>query len=238
MFPIRDTLPSRSTPIVTYLLIGLNAVVFWFQISLPERALEAVMFRYGLVPASFFHPYPGTSLAALLVPWITHMFLHGGWLHLIGNMWTLWIFGDNVEDRMGKLNFLIFYLLCGLAAATTQAFLHPAARVPMVGASGAISGVMGAYLILCRGSWIVLMIPIFFWPFFFAIPAALYLVYWFFLQWIAGTVSLAAGSAGGVAWWAHIGGFLFGVLFHPFFASGRRRGHYPRNYCWLCTKNT
>jgi len=236
MFPLKDTQPSRSTPIVTYAIIAINVLVFYFETSLSPHQLERVIKLFGLVPAHYtemgrWH----AGLFVALVPWISHMFLHGGWMHLIGNMWTLWIFGDNVEDRMGKLNFLIFYLVCGLAAALMQFWVHPDADIPMVGASGAISGIMGAYFLMFPRSWILMFVPVFFFPWFFAIPAQLYLLYWFLLQWISGSVTLIfQPTGGGVAWWAHIGGFIAGLVLCKFFIRDRFRWNYPRNYCWRC----
>jgi membrane associated rhomboid family serine protease len=151
------------------------------------------------------------------------MFLHGGWMHIIGNMWTLWIFGDNVEDRMGPLRFVLFYLLCGLAAGVTHWLTNPDSTIPTVGASGAIAGVLGAYFFLYPHARIIAMVPIFFWPFFFELPAITYLGFWILSQIFSGTLSLALPKdVGGVAWWAHVGGFIAGAALHRLFVKRRR----------------
>jgi membrane associated rhomboid family serine protease len=204
MFPIRDTVPRQHFPFATWTLIILNVLVFVQELSLPSRATENLMYLYGLVPARFLHPdwaaevgYPRT-----LVPFITTMFLHGGWLHIIGNMWVLAIFGDNVEDRMGPLRFLLFYLLCGLAAGLLHVFLNPNSTVPAVGASGAIAGVMAAYFVLFPRARI-----------FFEVPAFLYLGLWFLTQFFGGALAIGSPrAAGGIAFWAHVGGFVTGLL--------------------------
>ena len=151
------------------------------------------------------------------------MFLHGGWAHIIGNMWTLWIFGDNVEDRMGPFRFTVFYLLCGLVAGVVHYFTNADSDVPTVGASGAIAGVLGAYFVLFPRSQIVVMVPIFFYPLFFEVPAVTYLLFWALSQVFSGTLALAGPvEVGGVAWWAHVGGFSAGLLLHPLFIRPRR----------------
>jgi len=158
------------------------------------------------------------------------MFLHGGWLHILGNMWVLWIFGDNVEDRMGPLRFILFYLCCGICAGLVQTFTSGASPVPTIGASGAIAGIMGAYLLLYPRARLIILVPVFFWPFFFDIPAWVFLVFWFFLQFASGSHALLSGSlGGGIAWWAHVGGFLAGMLLLQFFLLRRpaRRRFFP-----------
>src|SRR5256885_2784605 len=183
---------------------------------LPHQSLEQLTYLFGLVPARFAHPDWAAAVGFPLDtywPILTHQFLHGGWLHIIANMWTLWIFGDNVEDRMGPLRFVIFYLLCGALAGLVHMLTNPDSTVPSVGASGAIAGVLGAYIILFPTARLVVMIPILFFPFFFEVPAVFYLGIWFFMQLFSGTMALAgAGEVGGIAWWAHIGGFLTGLL--------------------------
>ncbi|MEO0471266.1 MAG: rhomboid family intramembrane serine protease, partial [Bacteroidota bacterium] len=169
------------------------------------------------------------STLALYLPFLTNMFLHGGWLHLIGNIWTLYIFGDNVEDRMGRFAYLAFYLICGLAASWTHIYFNWGADIPAIGASGAISGVMGAYLFLCPKSRIQMLLPIFYIPFFFKIPAWVYLGYWFLLQLFNGTAELSSTEAtGGVAFWAHIGGFVAGLALFFFFR--RKKYEPPTNF--------
>jgi membrane associated rhomboid family serine protease len=225
MFPIQDDAPRRGVPLATYLLIALNVAVFLVEISLPKPILEEVISLFGVVPARFTDPtWPNPWGSFKYLTLFTCMFFHGGWIHLIGNMWTLWIFGDNVEDRMGSLRFVVFYFLCGLAASLVHIYMHPHSTVPTIGASGAISGVLGAYYALFPLARIVVLIPIFIFPFFFELPAVLYLAWWFFIQLFSGTLSVVHDEiVGGVAWWAHVGGFVTGLLIHRIFCLGRRR---------------
>jgi membrane associated rhomboid family serine protease len=222
MIPLRDTIRTYSFPIVNLALIGANALVFFYEISLPPAALDRLFLTLGMVPARLNL----TDLPALLahplalVTLVTHMFLHGGWVHFLSNMWILFIFGDNIEDRMGSGRYLLFFLLSGLVSGVLQSVVDPASRVPAIGASGAIAGVLGAYFILFPGARVVTLIPIFLFPWFVQIPALFYLGFWFITQLLSGITTLNVQSAagmGGVAWWAHIGGFLFGVLLHRFF---------------------
>jgi membrane associated rhomboid family serine protease len=203
MIPLRDVIPSRTTPYVTFAVIALNALVFLYQLSIGEAVEEFVLY-FGLVPAAF-------SWVAVL----TSMFLHGGLLHFGGNMLYLWIFGDNVEDRMGHGRFLVFYLLCGTAAALAQTIASPDSVVPMVGASGAIAGVMGAYFVLYPRSRIVTLLPLFVFFQIVEIPAIFFLGFWFIMQLLSGVGSLATATAGepagGIAFWAHAAGFLAGL---------------------------
>jgi membrane associated rhomboid family serine protease len=204
MIPLRDTIPSRSTPVVTILIIIANVFVFLYMLSLDPYTQNHFIRQYALVPARF-------SLSAL----ITSLFLHGGWMHIIGNMWFLWVYGDNVEDILGHGKYLVFYLLCGVAASATQYAIAPDSQVPILGASGAIAGVMGAYLIKFPHSRILTLIPIIvFWTTL-EIPAVLILVYWFVLQFFSGIGSIGysqASSQGGVAFFAHVGGFIAGMI--------------------------
>jgi rhomboid family protein len=226
VFPLLDSVPSRSVPVATRTLIIVNVVVFFFELSLSREAVEQVFYLFGIVPARFTHPEWAAFVGFPINdywPLLTHQFLHGGWLHIIGNMWTLWIFGDNVEDRMGPLRFTLFYLICGIVAATTHILTQPDATVPTVGASGAIAGVLGAYLLLFPTARLVVMFPVLFVPFFFELPAILYLVMWFLLQLFSGTFALASPDrVCGIAWWAHVGGFTSGLLLCPLFLLGRR----------------
>jgi len=199
VIPLRDVIPSRTTPVVTVSLIAANVTVFLYELTL-GRGVEEFTRVFGLVPADF-------SWFTLF----TSMFLHGGLFHVGGNMLYLWIFGDNVEDRMGHGRFLAFYVLCGTAAALTQVFTSPDSTVPMVGASGAIAGVMGAYFVLYPRSRIVTLIPLFFFFQIVEIPAIFFLGIWFVMQFLSGVGSIAASATGGVAFWAHIGGFVAGV---------------------------
>ncbi len=224
MFPIRDTIPSRHVPVATWGLIALNVAIFLFQLSLPDETREQLVYLFGIVPARFSDPGWARSVgfpAASLWPFVTTMFLHGGWFHILANMWTLWIFGDNVEDRMGPLRYLAFYLICGLAAGFLHLITNLDSTVPTIGASGAIAGVLGAYLRLYPRARIVTLIPVFIIPFFFELPAFFYLGFWFLSQLFSGTFSFGSSAAAGVAWWAHVGGFLTGLVLCPLFL---RRG--------------
>jgi len=212
MIPIRDTTPSKTVPVVNNTLIGINVVFFLVQLA-QGPAQDHFVYLYGLVPAKFTVPQVSVyfSLGQQILSLFTFMFLHGGFLHLIGNMWSLYIFGDNVEDRLGSARYIVFYLLCGLASGMTHLLFNTHSNIPTIGASGAIAGVMGAYLILYPGSRILTLIPIIFIPWFVEIPAFFFLGIWFVLQFINAAGS--SGHAGGIAWWAHIGGFVFGILF-------------------------
>ncbi|BAI79728.1 rhomboid family protein [Deferribacter desulfuricans SSM1] len=221
MLPIKDIIPRRETPFVNYALIFINVIVFLYEVSLPPDLLNRFFYLFGLVPARYTHP-EWAYFAGLHVdnywPFFTNMFLHGSWFHLISNMWTLYIFGDNVEDRLGHFRYLIFYLLSGIAASITHFVFNADSVVPAVGASGAIAGVMGAYFVMFPFSKIITLIPIFFIPLFFEIPAVVFLGFWFFSQVVSGTFTLVANqNATGIAWWAHIGGFVFGMIFHRIF---------------------
>jgi membrane associated rhomboid family serine protease len=242
MLPISDTIPRRHPPVATWMLIFANCLIFLFELSMPQPALEQVFRLFGIVPARYTHPdwafFVGFPVNDYW-PFLTSMFLHGGWLHIISNMWALWIFGDNVEDRMGSVRFVIFYLLCGLAAAIVHVATNPNSTVPTVGASGAIAGVMGAYFVLFPYSRIIVLLPILFVPFFFEVPAVIYIGVWAFTQVFSGTLSLAqAGDVGGIAWWAHVGGFLTGVGLHFLFIRGQRdyrrlsRDEYEMEAAW------
>lgn len=223
MLPIRDKIPSRRFPLVMVLLIMVNVLIFLFEVSLSNAGLQHLVMRFGLIPATIAggsYPAEVRHVSAGYVTLLTSLFLHGGWLHVIGNMWYLWIFGDNVEDRMGHGSFLLFYLLGGVAAGVAHIALNPDSPVPTVGASGAIAAVLGAYVVLYPGSRIITLVPIFFYLSFVELPALVLLGFWFVFQLFSGVGSLATNTAqaqGGVAYWAHIGGFLFGILALPFF---------------------
>jgi membrane associated rhomboid family serine protease len=230
MFPIRDTVPSRHAPVATWILIGANVLVFLYQLALPNPVQQQLIYVFGIVPARFTHPGWASSVGfppESLWPFVTSLFLHGGFLHILANMWTLWIFGDNVEDRMGPLRYLAFYLLCGIASGMLHWMTNPDSTLPTIGASGAIAGVLGAYLRLYPRARIVTLIPIFIIPFFFELPAFFYLGFWFFTQLLNGTFSIGgAAAAEGIAWWAHVGGFLAGLAICPLFL--RRASAGPR----------
>ena len=216
MIPLRDANPSRTIPFVNYLLIALNITAFLFELSLKGYANDFIL-RFGLTPAVWLEEIRVFHIHAL-VPLFSSMFLHGGWMHLLGNMLFLYIFGDNVEDRFGHLRYLIFYVVAGLAAALTQIYFNPVSEVPMVGASGAIAGVLGAYVFMFPKARVTTFIPIFIFFKILELPAYLFLGIWLLMQVFSGVLALGIGAdAGGVAWWAHIGGFAAGVLAIPFF---------------------
>lgn len=210
MIPLRDTQPSHNFPLVTIALIAVNVLVFFYQVSLDDFSLNHFVYEYGLVPRNL-----------QLRDFVTNMFLHGGWWHLIGNMWFLWIYGDNIEDILGRFKFLVFYLACGVAAGLLHLLFNLDSRIPTVGASGAIAGIMGAYLIKFPHSRILTLVPIIIFFTTMEIPAWLMLLYWFVLQFFSGigTVGQSHLNQGGVAWFAHVGGFVAGIvlirLLHP-----------------------
>ena len=216
MIPIRDTIPSKNYPVVNNCIIGINVVLYLVQMA-QGPDLNRFVYIYGLVPARYSIPQitsyftTGQQFFSLL----SFMFLHGGFWHLLGNMWSLYIFGDNIEDRLGPLRYLVFYLLCGITSGLSHLIFNLNSNMPTIGASGAIAGVMGAYLILHPNAKILTLIPIIFIPWFIEIPAFFFLGFWFVLQFINAAGS--HGSIGGIAWWAHIGGFIFGIIFLKIF---------------------
>jgi membrane associated rhomboid family serine protease len=202
MIPLRDVIPSRTTPYITITIIVLNALAWLFELSLPHDVLNQFLVVYGVVPAYFAWP-----------TLVTSMFLHGGWMHVIGNMWYLWIFGDNVEDRLGHGRFIVFYLLCGVVAAFGQILIEPHSTLPTIGASGAIAGVMGAYFVLYPHSRVLTLVTIiFFWEII-EVPAIALLGFWFLMQLFnAGAIAMTASTGrGGVAFMAHVAGFVCGI---------------------------
>ena len=229
MIPVRDDQPRFSTPYVTYFLVGLNLVIFLFEASLTPRGFKVLLFQLGMIPANITGLLAGThkmELRPLFLPPLTSMFLHGSWMHVIGNMWFLWIFGDNIEDYLGHFKYLLFYLLSGLGAAFAQVLLNPHSSVPTVGASGAIAGVLGAYFLLYPKAKVLIWFPIFF---LFYLPAWVTLGYRFAMQFVSGAAtSLASYSdtRGGVAFWAHVGGFLVGIVLIKIFPERSRRYRY------------
>jgi len=229
VFPLKDNIPSRTLPWVNYGLIIINSLVFLYEVSLGPQ-LQQFIQTWGVIPAHYFHlaeTQPHNYIARFL-PIFTSMFLHGGWFHIIGNMWFLYIFGDNVEDRMGHGRYLLFYLLSGFGATLAHIYINPTSTLPTVGASGAISGVMGAYFMLYPFARVLTLIIVFIFVDIIEIPAFFYLGFWIFLQFIQGTASLFAGQAGGVAWWAHLGGFVVGAFLVFFFKKPKRK--IPRVY--------
>jgi membrane associated rhomboid family serine protease len=212
---------SRTAPVVTVALILVNLLVFLHEQALGPY-LETFVQAYGLVPARFVHwPYDPLD-AARFLPLFTSMFWHGGWLHLLGNMLYLWIFGDNVEDTLGHGRFALFYVLGGLGAALLEIAVAPESRLPTIGASGAIAAVLGAYLVTFPRSRVLTLVPILFIPWFVEIPAVLYLAGWFILQTLSGFVSLKSPQSGGTAWWAHVGGFAAGIVLIKLLARPRQ----------------
>ena len=234
MIPIRDDTPRYSTPYVTYFIIALNVVVFLFELSVGmqgQRALNAMIYQFGVVPRHFERAV--ASGAAFRVPGLfltilTSMFLHGGWLHIIGNMWFLWIFGDNIEDYLGHLRYLLFYLASGVAAALTHVLLNAGSNIPTVGASGAIAGVMGAYFVLYPRARVLTLVPLIVFFTFWWIPARVMLGYWFVVQFLMGTATSIAPSqsTGGVAVWAHVGGFITGIILIKLLPERSQRRRY------------
>ena len=217
MIPLYDTVRSRRFPFINILLVIVNVVVFLYEIQLRGPALRAFVYTWGFIPTQFWN-HPSSIWGNIF----SAMFLHGGWLHIISNMWVLLLFGDNIEARMGSFRYLIFYLLSGAAAALLQAYILINSDQPMIGASGAIAGVLGAYLILFPHSRIASLVPLFFIFTIVEIPAFLFLLFWFGMQIYSG---LFSAQSTGVAWWAHVGGFIFGVVMVSFFAV-RRRTYY------------
>jgi membrane associated rhomboid family serine protease len=227
LIPIRDTIPSRTVPLVNNLILLANVGAFAVEWMQGDR-LGAFIWRHAFVPARFFHPslYEGWSVAAGLGTVFTAMFLHGGFLHLAGNLLFLWIFGDNVEDALGHGRYLLFYLGSGIGATLIQAGFSASSEIPNLGASGAIAGVLGAYFVLYPRARVVTVVPLFIFFPLIEVPAGLYLLGWFLLQFWMGSASIVAGpgaaAQGGVAWWAHIGGFVTGLLLLYWLRPSRR----------------
>jgi len=230
MFPIKDYIPRRYTPYALWVIIAANALVFLFELSLPEDQLNQLFYIFGVVPARYFQPewaewagYPETGV----LPFVAHMFLHSGFFHFLVNMWILVVFADNIEDVMGPLRFVLFYLSCGLLALLGHMAFFSQSTVPVVGASGAIAGVMGAYMRLYPQAQVLTLIPIFFFPLFLNLPALVFLGLWFLMQFSSGVVAtVGTQGAGGVAWWAHAFGFVAGLLLIPLFKVDAR--------CYYC----
>ncbi|MBC7359106.1 MAG: rhomboid family intramembrane serine protease [Desulfacinum sp.] len=225
MIPLRDANPSRRVPVVNYLIISLCVLAFLYELLLGPQ-LRVFLFQYGIVPVRYTRPEVAAHFSALeqAIPFVSTMFLHGGWMHLIGNMWILHIFGDNVESALGHGRYVLFYLLSGLAASLLHLVTNMHSAVPTIGASGAIAGVMGAYFILYPRARVLTLVPLFFIFTVVEIPAYVFLGFWFVMQFFSGAFSLAGGQvqAGGVAWWAHVGGFVAGVVLLRILRPGRR----------------
>ena len=212
MIPLRDNIPSKNYPIVNNTIIGINIVLYLIELAQGEK-LTSFVYMYGLVPARYSVPEIMTyfTTGQQFFSFISFMFLHGSFLHILGNMWMLYIFGDNIEDRLGSFRYLIFYLLCGMASGFSHLLFNLHSNVPVIGASGSIAGVMGAYFLLYPNAKILSLVPVLFIPFFFEIPAFIFLGFWLVLQFFNAALSHGSGSI--IAWWAHIGGFLFGAVF-------------------------
>ena len=231
MIPLKDDNPTNSTPIITYIIIGICVVVFLLEISSPNYSSGALFYSWGVIPASLVHNlqvpeeiYRVPPMATL----ITSMFMHGGFMHLIGNMLYMWIFADNIEDELGKTKFIIFYILSGIAAALTQVYMNTESTVPMVGASGAIGGVLGAYIVNHPRAKVLVLIPLGFFTQIIKVPAIFVLGIWFILQFVSSAFSSSSG--GGVAYGAHIGGFIFGAIAILFFNRGVKRSIRKKKY--------
>lgn len=216
MIPLYDTVYRSRTPVFTWLIILVNIGVLLYQSSLPGLSLNRFILEYGFIPRSLIQLMTGQTemtVMDILRPMITSQFLHGGWMHLFGNMWILWLFGDNIEDRLGHLPFVLFYLVSGIAASLAHFAANPLSPVPAIGASGAVAGVMGAYFFLFPRARVITLVPLLWIPFFIRIPAFVYIGIWFASQVLFGLDELfGPARSGGVAWWAHVGGFLFGLL--------------------------
>lgn len=244
MIPIKDTIHSRSFPLVNWLIIIANALVFLLiELPLNNAQLNQLISTYGMTPnqcaapllkgfATASIPKLGVLYNGCTIPLITSMFLHGGWLHIIGNMWVLFIFGDNVEDRMGSVQYFIFYMICGVVSGLTQAFIDPTSSVAAIGASGAIAGVLAAYMLFFPRARVVTFVPLIIIPWFINIPAVIFIAIWFLLQFFSGVAALGVATAGGVAYWAHVGGFISGlVLVWLYFGRHRpQQTTYPDEY--------
>jgi membrane associated rhomboid family serine protease len=225
MFPIKDTIPSKRFPIMNWLIIIANIAVFIYELRLNDQQLSEFVGTFGLIPAkySLFNQHDLWSMKLFsLYPFFTNMFLHSGWLHIILNMWVLIIFGDNVENRMGSFKYLLFYIICGIVASVSHYILNITSPIPALGASGAIAGVMAAYMFLFPFARVVVLFPVLFIPLFFELPSFIFIGIWFILQLWSGALSIGARS-GGIAFWAHIGGFVSGIVLYKFFLTKKYR---------------
>jgi len=230
MFPLRIAVPSRYPPLVTWVLIAVNCAVFLMEISLTPEERDWFLATFALIPARYFYADRGVALSLTsYLPFLSNMFLHGGWLHLILNMWALWLFGPIVEDRLGSIRYLLFYLLVGFLASLTHALMNPTSILPALGASGAITGIIGGSIRLFPFARVVVLVPILLLPLFVEVPAIIFAGFWFMTQLLQGTADLLTpAESGGVAWWAHVGGFAAGFLLTP--ALRQTRPRYRRYY--------
>lgn len=221
MFPIHDSIPKIRTPFVVYVLIAVNAAIFFYQLSLPESETRLFIYHYAMVPKCYFGlgGVDGGSIAWFdYIPFLSSAFLHGGWLHIIINMWTLFIFGSSLEGRLGSAKFFLFYLCCAVSSTYAHGYFNSASGSPVIGASGAIAGVIGAYVLTFPQARVTLLVPIIIIPFVFSIPAVAFGVVWFGTQVLQGVWEMSAPGVGDrIAWWAHIGGFVSGLVLLPVF---------------------
>jgi membrane associated rhomboid family serine protease len=214
MIPIRDKNPSSTFPYVTIGIIVVNVLIFLYELSL-DSGLGVFVMKYGVVPlrVSHYSQVPDLTFISTFLPFISSMFLHGGFVHLIGNMWFLWIFGDNIEDKLGHFKYLGFYILCGIIASSVHVFFNSQSEIPCIGASGAIAAVLGAYMVTFPRARVVTIVPLFIFIQVIELPAVVVLGFWFVIQFFNGAISITASASGaGVAWWAHIGGFVSGII--------------------------
>jgi membrane associated rhomboid family serine protease len=225
MIPIRDRNPSGTFPFVTVSIILINVLVFLIELSLGPR-LDSFLFQFGVVPIKVLYSgdIPGSTFVNTYFPFLSYMFLHGGFIHLIGNMWYLWIFGDNIEDRLGRLRFMLFYFICGVGSAIVHVYFNSQSGIPCVGASGAIAGVLGAYMVTFPRARILVIVPLFIIWEIMELPAIFVLGFWFLIQFFSGAAAISTvPGEGGVAWWAHIGGFVLGIILIKIFPKSRYR---------------
>tara|TARA_B100000945_G_scaffold321326_1_gene335241 strand:+ start:515 stop:1201 length:687 start_codon:yes stop_codon:yes gene_type:complete len=217
MFPIRDTNKTQTFPIVNWIIIVLNILVFYFQINLPTQSVEQIFTSFGIVPVKFLIMHPLAPISLL-----SSQFIHSGWVHIIRNLWVLYIFGDNVEDKLGHLQYLVFYLTCGIIGGVLHIVIQPYSHIPMIGASGAISGVLGAYMLFFPKARILTFVPIFIIPWLVKIPAVIYLGIWFLSQLSDGLSTTSSVVNSGIAYWAHLGGFIAGFLLSKHFRKNSK----------------
>jgi membrane associated rhomboid family serine protease len=223
LFPLRDLNPTRRRPLMTWAIVAITSAVYFLEVLLHPEHLQQLAYLFGIVPARYSHPGWALEVGFPIDdywPFLTSMFLHAGLLHLVSNIWILLVFGDNVEDRMGRWRFLAFYVLCGTGAGLVHWWTNPHSIVPTVGASGAIAGVLGAYIVLYPRARVLTLLLLVFWPITFEVSAFFFLFYWFSIQLLSGTAALLGPEqVGGIAWWAHVGGFVTGVILLPVFAK-------------------
>lgn len=225
MFPLNDSIPTKNTPHMTRLIVAVNALIFLWMLSLNAQQVLHLFQTWGLVPQDIYYSlkYGVEGDHSVWLTFITSMFLHGGWLHVIANLWVLWVFGDNVEDTLGSFRFLLFYLVCGIAGAALQVAVYPESDIPMIGASGAIAGVLAAYFLHYPHSRVTTLVFLLIVPLVFRIPAGVFVIFWILAQVLGGMTSVHGQALGGVAWYAHIGGFAAGLILIRLFAPPQRQ---------------